>query len=269
GRWRVSAQVEAERQRGHAHADEHQQGRAQPLREQFPGFHPCSPAHRQNSAPDVTGSGGRGRYAPAPGSVWRHTSSTRHDAPPPERGWAGRRTHRAQSTAMPSTDRPAAGAAGAGRFAPSPSGDLHLGNLRTALLAWLFARSTGRAFRMRMEDLDERTRADAEGGQLRDLAALGLDWDGETVHQSLRRDRYDAAIALLADRGLTYECFCTRREIRSAPSAPHAPEGAYPGTCRNLTDDERAAKRASGKPPALRLRVEPDAQVTVDYTRSG
>lgn len=164
---------------------------------------------------------------------------------------------------MPRTDSPANACAGAGRFAPSPSGDLHLGNLRTALLAWLFARSTGRAFRMRMEDLDERTRTGAAERQLRDLTALGLDWDGQTVHQSMRRDRYDAAIALLAERGLTYECFCTRREIRSAPSAPHAPEDVYPGTCRNLTADDRAAKRASGRRPALRLRAEPAAKATV------
>ncbi|AYJ47162.1 tRNA glutamyl-Q(34) synthetase GluQRS [Rhodococcus sp. P1Y] len=141
---------------------------------------------------------------------------------------------------------------GAGRFAPSPSGDLHLGNLRTALLAWLFARSTGRQFLMRVEDLD-RVRAGAEARQLADLSAIGLDWDGPVVRQSERTALYDDAIARLTAASLTYECFCTRREILEAASAPHAPDGAYPGTCRNLTAAERAGK---ARPPALRLRAE-------------
>src|SRR6476661_4025191 len=98
------------------------------------------------------------------------------------------------------------GKPGAGRFAPSPSGDLHLGNLRTALLAWLFARSTGRSFLVRMEDLD-RVRPGAAAGQLADLAAIGLDWDGQVVRQSTRTALYDAAVARLAATGLTYECF--------------------------------------------------------------
>lgn len=142
---------------------------------------------------------------------------------------------------------------GAGRFAPSPSGDLHLGNLRTAVLAWLFARSTQRRFLVRVEDLD-RVRPGAERSQLADLAAIGLDWDGEVVHQSRRQHLYDAAIEQLTRDGLTYECYCTRREIQQAASAPHAPAGAYPGTCRALTDAERTAKRDSGRPPAIRLR---------------
>lgn len=146
---------------------------------------------------------------------------------------------------------------GAGRFAPSPSGDLHLGNLRTAVLAWLFARSTGRDFLVRVEDLD-RVRPGAEQSQLRDLTALGIDWDGEVVHQSRRGRLYDAAIDGLTAAGRTYECFCTRREIQQATSAPHAPAGAYPGTCRDLTDTERAARRAEGRPPAVRLRADTD-----------
>ncbi|MDN5757441.1 MAG: tRNA glutamyl-Q(34) synthetase GluQRS [Tomitella sp.] len=158
--------------------------------------------------------------------------------------------------------------AGAGRFAPSPSGELHLGNLRTALLAWLFARSSGRRFLMRVEDLD-RVRAGAEEQQLADLGALGLDWDGPVHHQSKRLELYDAAIDRLASAGLTYECFCTRREIQQAASAPHAPEGAYPGTCRNLTDAEREARQASGRPPAVRLRAEPGAEFTVADTLTG
>ena len=141
----------------------------------------------------------------------------------------------------------------AGRFAPSPSGELHVGNLRTAILAWLFARSTGRRFLMRVEDLD-RARAGAEAGQLRDLAAIGISWDGGIVRQTGRGPHYAAAIARLGTAGLTYECFCTRREIQEAPSAPHAPQGAYPGTCRNLTEAEREQKRAV-RPAAVRLRA--------------
>ncbi|KAA1374934.1 tRNA glutamyl-Q(34) synthetase GluQRS [Aeromicrobium fastidiosum] len=141
-----------------------------------------------------------------------------------------------------------------GRFAPSPSGDLHVGNLRTALLAWLCARSTGRSFVLRVEDLD-RVREGAEQRQLDDLAAIGLDWDGPVVRQSERARLYDAALASLAGRGLVFECFCTRREILDAPSAPHAPPGAYPGTCRDLTEAERDERRRD-RPAALRLRAE-------------
>src|SRR5688500_9358965 len=102
-----------------------------------------------------------------------------------------------------------------GRFAPSPTGSLHVGNLRTALLAWLVARAAGEPFLVRMEDLDQVTSSRShEADQLRDLAAIGIDWDGEVVRQSDRFDRYDAAIDALTAAGLTYECFCTRREIR-------------------------------------------------------
>ena len=141
----------------------------------------------------------------------------------------------------------------AGRFAPSPSGELHAGNLRTALLAWLFARSSGRRFLLRVEDLD-RARSGAEEAQLRDLTAIGLTWDGPVVRQTDREPLYAAAIDRLTAAGLTYECFCTRREIQEAPSAPHAPQGAYPGTCRTLDDAEREARRAL-RPAAIRLRA--------------
>ncbi|RLV54992.1 tRNA glutamyl-Q(34) synthetase GluQRS [Aeromicrobium phragmitis] len=150
----------------------------------------------------------------------------------------------------------------AGRYAPSPSGDLHVGNLRTALLAWLFARSTDRAFWMRVEDLD-RVREGAAERQLEDLAALGLDWDGRPVRQSQRRELYAAAIERLAAEGRTFECFCTRREILDAPTAPHLPPGAYPGTCRTLTEQERAARRRE-RPPAIRLRSEVDEWSVTD-----
>ena len=146
-----------------------------------------------------------------------------------------------------------------GRFAPSPTGLLHIGNLRTALLAWLFARSRGACFAVRMEDLDVgRVRERFHDEQLRDIAALGIDWDGPVVRQSQRTALYDAALAALRDDGLIYECWCTRAEIREAASAPHGalPEGFYPGTCLRLTEAERAERRATGRPPALRVRAD-------------
>ncbi len=153
----------------------------------------------------------------------------------------------------------------AGRFAPSPSADLHIGNLRTAVLAWLFARSTGRRFLMRVDDLDDRTHADIANRQLEDLAAIGLTWDDEPEWQSDHPARYDAAIAELAQRTLLYECYCSRRDVAQAPRAPHAPQGAYPGTCRDLTDAEREARRTEiGRPPALRLRTDVVAHTVVD-----
>ena len=148
---------------------------------------------------------------------------------------------------------------GAGRYAPSPSGDLHLGNLRTAVLAWVLARRTGRAFHLRVEDLD-RVREGSEQRQLEDLAALGIDWDGAVVRQSERGAAHTAALQELGDQGRVYECYCTRREILEAPSAPHAPPGAYPGTCRDLSPAEREQGRQRmrelRREPALRLRAE-------------
>ncbi len=146
-----------------------------------------------------------------------------------------------------------------GRFAPSPTGDLHVGNLRTAAIAWLSARSQGAPFLVRMEDLDLRqSSVGHEAAQLRDLTAIGLDWDGEVVRQSDRFDRYEQAITDLEGQGLVYECYCTRREIldeiRASAQAPHGPPGSYSGTCRDLTGPDRAAHRADGRRPALRLR---------------
>lgn len=140
----------------------------------------------------------------------------------------------------------------AGRFAPSPSGELHVGNLRTAILAWLFAKSSSRNFLLRVEDLD-RARSGAEAEQLRDLQAVGVNWDAAVVRQTERAALYDDAIARLTAEGRTYECFCTRREIQEAPSAPHAPQGAYPGTCLRLSHAEREIRRAS-RPASIRLR---------------
>jgi glutamyl-tRNA synthetase len=165
----------------------------------------------------------------------------------------GRRGGRENAGVTSSTGPAAHAHGGAGRFAPSPSGDLHVGNLRTALLAWLFARSTGGAFLIRVEDLD-RARSGSADRQLADLAALGLLPDEPPVRQTDRTSGYTAAIDRLDAAGLVYECFCTRREILDAPSAPHAPPGAYPGTCRNLSTDEREDRRRT-RSPALRLRA--------------
>jgi glutamyl-tRNA synthetase len=157
-----------------------------------------------------------------------------------------------------------------GRYAPSPTGPLHLGNLRTALVAWLFARSSGSRFVVRMEDLDRATSSRAhERAQLDELGAIGIDWDGEVVRQSDRFEVHRAAIAQLTAAGLTYPCYCTRREIREAASAPHGDDGqtadaAYPGTCRDLSAAARAGREAAGRRPALRLRVDPDVVVTFD-----
>ncbi|WP_405473580.1 tRNA glutamyl-Q(34) synthetase GluQRS [Paenarthrobacter ilicis] len=150
----------------------------------------------------------------------------------------------------------------AGRFAPSPSGELHVGNLRTAILAWLLAKSTGRDFLLRVEDLD-RARAGAEAVQLRDLEAVGVRWDAAVVRQTERGALYDDAIDRLTADGRTYPCFCTRKEIQEAPSAPHAPQGAYPGTCRNLGLAERAIRSAS-RPASIRLRSEVSAWTVED-----
>ncbi len=146
-----------------------------------------------------------------------------------------------------------------GRFAPSPTGPLHLGSLRTALVAWLFARSRSARFHLRIEDLDpQRSRRAFEEMQIADLRALGLDWDGPSVRQSERMDAYAEALARLEETGRLYPCFCTRAEIRAAASAPHGPgpEGAYPGTCRELSQAERRRRGAAGDPYALRVRAD-------------
>ena len=142
---------------------------------------------------------------------------------------------------------------GSGRYAPSPSGDLHLGSLRTGLLAWMFARSSGRRFVLRIEDLD-RVRAGAMERQIADLEAIGLDWDGPVVRQSERTAVYADALGRLGEAELTYECFCTRREIHESASAPHGIPGVYPGTCRDLTERERSRRRTE-RPAAMRLRA--------------
>jgi glutamyl-tRNA synthetase len=151
---------------------------------------------------------------------------------------------------------------GAGRYAPSPTGELHVGNLRTALLAWLFARSTGRRFLLRIEDLDTaRVRPGMADQQCADLAALGISFDREPVVQSQRLAAYQRALLKLADR--TYECFCSRREIAMAASAPHGSVARYPGTCRNLSEADRIDRRRR-RQPALRLRADGAVQTVHD-----
>jgi len=157
-----------------------------------------------------------------------------------------------------------------GRFAPSPTGALHLGNARTALLAWLQARAGGGAFVMRVEDLDwGRVRPGYMERQLDELRWLGLDWDeGPDVGgpfapyvQSERQDLYESALRRLAERGLLFECICSRRDLAQAASAPHAGEEGprYPGTCRDRRVDPRVPSlTAHGRGGfALRMRVEP------------
>lgn len=153
--------------------------------------------------------------------------------------------------------RPPAGP-GAGRFAPSPSGDLHVGNLRTAVLAWAWARRTNRRFVLRIEDID-RVHEGAAARQLEELEAIGLDWDGPVLVQSTRRDSHRAALERLRAAGDVFECYCSRRDVREAASAPHIPPGHYPGTCLDLTESQRRQRRtelaAQGRRPALRLRA--------------
>lgn len=145
-----------------------------------------------------------------------------------------------------------------GRFAPSPSGPLHLGNLRTAIVAWLAARAEDGRFLVRVEDLDaERSRPEHERSQLDDLARVGIDWDAPPMRQSERLGRYASVIGTLVADGATYECFCTRREIAEATRAPNegGAERPYPGSCRHLTDEQRA-RRSRSRPPAIRLRAD-------------
>jgi len=158
-----------------------------------------------------------------------------------------------------------------GRFAPSPTGPLHVGNLRTALLAWLFARSQGGRFLVRVEDLDPvASRDELVAEHLADLAALGLDHDGPVLRQSApeARARHDAAIDRLAAEGLLYPCTCTRREVAEAAQAAHGPlpEGAYPGTCRDLSEAERDERRARrpDRAPSLRIRAGGAAATVLD-----
>jgi glutamyl-Q tRNA(Asp) synthetase len=146
------------------------------------------------------------------------------------------------------------------RFAPSPTGYLHLGHAFSALTAWRRAREAGGRFLLRLEDIDPtRCRPAFAAAIAEDLSWLGLDWDGPVRVQSEHLAEYRAVLAALAGRGLVYPCFCTRgdiaREVAASAAAPHSPDGAllYPGTCRRLGEAERSARLAAGEPHALRL----------------
>jgi glutamyl-Q tRNA(Asp) synthetase len=146
------------------------------------------------------------------------------------------------------------------RFAPSPTGHLHLGHAFSALFAWRRAREAGGRFLLRLEDIDPgRCRPEFAPAILEDLAWLGLDWDGEVRVQSRHLSAYRAVLDDLAARGLLYPCFCTRadiqREMEQSAAAPHTPDGTplYPGTCRGLSRDEREARVAAGERRAFRL----------------
>ncbi|MBO9380846.1 tRNA glutamyl-Q(34) synthetase GluQRS [Sphingomonas histidinilytica] len=147
------------------------------------------------------------------------------------------------------------------RFAPSPTGRLHLGHAFSALCAHDLARAKGGRFLLRIEDIDPtRCRPEHVAGILEDLRWLGLGWDGEVVFQSERLPLYAAALDRLKAMGLVYPCFCTRTriaaEIAASAAAPHGPDGPlYPGICRDLGEDERAARIAAGEPHAWRLDI--------------
>ncbi len=145
------------------------------------------------------------------------------------------------------------------RFAPSPTGLLHLGHAHSALFAWRAARRASGRFLLRIEDIDRgRCRPEFEAAIFEDLAWLGLTWEEPVRRQSAHFDDYRAALERLAARGLVYPCFCTRKEIQAeiarAGRAPHGPEGPlYPGLCRGLSADEGQSRIASGESHALRL----------------
>ncbi len=152
-----------------------------------------------------------------------------------------------------------------GRFAPTPSGDLHRGHARTAWTAWRHARDRGGRFLLRIDDLDpDRCRPEFIERQIEDLRWLGIDWDDEPILQSTRIDHYRAAADRLIAEGLAYPCFCSRAEVRAATMAPHGPHGpVYPGTCRTLPDEERDERVAAGERHALRLAV-PHGEIQLD-----
>src|SRR3984957_7511954 len=156
------------------------------------------------------------------------------------------------------------------RFAPSPTGHLHLGHVRSAWEGWHAAREAGGRFLLRIEDIDRtRCRAEFDAAIRNDLAWLGLHWDGEVRRQSEHFADYQEALERLGGGGMLYPCFCTRREIQAeiarASDAPQGESGAiYPGTCRALSAPERAARLASGVDYALRLDVAPAMARTGD-----
>jgi glutamyl-tRNA synthetase len=166
-----------------------------------------------------------------------------------------------------------------GRFAPSPTGQMHIGNARTALLAWLQVRSAGGTMLLRMEDIDTaRSRPHLADQILTEMAWLGLDWDegpdrggpAGPYRQSERSDWYRTVISRLEEAGCLYRCYCSRSELNRLASAPHGLTGetVYPGTCRSLTPAEAALRKAAGREPALRFRV-PEETIAFDDLVAG
>lgn len=170
-----------------------------------------------------------------------------------------------------------------GRLAPSPTGYIHLGNAWAFLLAWLAARASSGEVVLRIEDIDpQRSRPEYTAALIEDLTWLGLDWDHGPdkpepaggcmgpFEQSRRAQHYAAAMAQLESAGLTYPCFCTRKELRSMAGAPHVDDAGapYPGTCRSLNQTQRQALLESGRRPCLRLRC-PDGPVNFTDTVFG
>jgi glutamyl-Q tRNA(Asp) synthetase len=162
------------------------------------------------------------------------------------------------------------------RFAPSPTGYLHLGHAFSALNAWRRARSAGGRFLLRLEDIDPgRCRPHFAAAIVEDLSWLGLDWDDPPRIQSEHLAEYRNVLSQLAERQLLYPCFCTRadiaREISASAAAPHGPDGLllYPGTCRHLSKAERAARTAAGEQFALRLDMAAAFRPGLSYEEEG
>jgi len=154
-----------------------------------------------------------------------------------------------------------------GRFAPSPTGPLHIGNLRTALIAWLCAHEQDGELLLRIEDLDRiNSKPEHEARQINELAQLGITFGSNLIRQSERFDLYRDIVDGLRQHDLVYPCYCTRREILESTQAPHGPtiEGAYAGTCRNLSAGDRIEREESGRPPAWRLRTNNEEYVVND-----
>ena len=154
-----------------------------------------------------------------------------------------------------------------GRFAPSPTGPLHVGNLRTAVIAWLCAQQQDGELLFRIEDLDRvNSKPEHEVRQINELAQLGITFGPNVIRQSERFDLYGDIVDGLRKQDLVYPCYCTRREILESTQAPHGPaiEGAYAGTCRNLSASDRSEREQSGRPPAWRLRTNNETYVVDD-----
>ena len=154
-----------------------------------------------------------------------------------------------------------------GRFAPSPTGPLHIGNLRTAVIAWLCSQQSDGELLLRFEDLDRaNSKSEHEARQINELAQLGITFGPNVLRQSERFDLYRDIVDGLRQQDLVYPCYCTRREILESTQAPHGPaiEGAYAGTCRNLSASDRSEREQSSRPPAWRLRTNSETYVVDD-----